>query len=79
MKARGMPPIESAVTKADAEKQNPSESRQVTLRQGLTLAHFRAQLEDLRDTSLTLGLNLSTFETHSWVNLGQMGDSVSLS
>jgi uncharacterized protein with WD repeat len=24
------------------------------LRQGLTLAHFKAQLEDLRDTSLTL-------------------------
>jgi hypothetical protein len=31
-----------------------------TLRQGLTLAHFRAQLEDLRDTSLKLELNLST-------------------
>jgi hypothetical protein len=28
--------------------------------QGLTLAHFRAQVEDLRDTSLTLELNLST-------------------
>jgi len=32
-----------------------------TLRQGLTLAHFKAQLEDLRDTSLTLEPNLSTF------------------
>jgi hypothetical protein len=37
--------------------------------QGHTLAHFRAQLQDLRDTSLTLELNLSTFGTHSraWV------------
>ena len=32
--------------------------------QGLTLAHFRAQLEDLQDISLTLELNLSTFGTH---------------
>jgi len=44
---------------------------------GLTLAHFRAQLEDLRDTSLTLELNLSTFGTHLLVNLGNMGDNVS--
>jgi hypothetical protein len=48
-------------------------------RQGLTLAHFRAQFEDLRDTSLTLEHNLSTFGTHSPVNLGYMGDDVSLS
>jgi len=41
--------------------------------QGLTLAHFRAQLEDLRDTSLTLELNLSTFGTHPPANLGHMG------
>ena len=34
-------------------------------RQGLTLALFRAQLEVLRDTSLTLELNLSTFGTRS--------------
>jgi hypothetical protein len=48
--------------------------------QGLyTLAHFGAQLEDLRDTSLTLKLNLSTFGTHPRVNLGYMGDNVSLS
>jgi len=47
--------------------------------QGLTLAHFRAQLEDLRDTSLTLELNLSTCGTHPRVNLGCMGDKVSLS
>ena len=47
--------------------------------QGLTLAHFRAQLEVLRDTSLTLELNLSTFGTHPRVNLGYMGDKVSLS
>jgi len=47
--------------------------------QGLTLAHFRAQLEDLRDTSLTFKLNLSTFGTHPRVTLGFMGDTVSLS
>ena len=34
------------------------------LDQGLTLAHFRAQLENLRDKSLTLELNLSTFGKH---------------
>ena len=49
-------------------------------RQGLTIAHFRAQLEDLRDTSLTLELNLSTFGTHPRVNLGlYMGVKVLLS
>jgi len=32
--------------------------------QGLTLAHSKAQLEDLWDTLLTLELNLSTFGTH---------------
>jgi len=32
--------------------------------QRLTLVHFRAQLEDLRDTSLTSELNLRTFGTH---------------
>ena len=48
-------------------------------RQGLTLAHFTAQLEDLRDTSLTVELNLSTFGTHPRVRLGQIGDKVSLS
>jgi len=42
-------------------------------RQGLTLAHFTAQLEDLRDTSLTLELNLSTFGTHPRVNFGLCG------
>ena len=42
--------------------------------QGLTLTHFRAQLDHLRDTSLTLELNLSTFGTHSRVKLGYMGD-----
>ena len=50
-----------------------------TCQQGLTLAHFRAQLEDLRDTSLTLELNLSTFGTHPRINLCYMGDRVSLS
>jgi hypothetical protein len=49
--------------------------------QGLTLAHFRAQLEDLRDgnTSLTLELNLSTFGTHPRLMLDYMGDTVRLS
>jgi len=50
-----------------------------TVVQGLTLAHFRAQLEDLRDTLLTLELNLSIFGTHPRVTLGCMGDKVSLS
>jgi len=48
-------------------------------RQGLTLAHFKAQLEDLRDTLLTLELNLSTFGTHARVNLGYTGEIVSFS
>ena len=51
----------------------------LALGQGLTLAHFRAQLEDLRDTSLTPELNLSTFGRHQRVNLGYMGDKVSSS
>jgi len=38
--------------------------------QGLTLAHFRAQLDDLRHTSLTLELNLSTIGTHAQVIRG---------
>ena len=46
--------------------------------QGLTLAHFRAQLDDLRDTSPTSELNLSTCGTHPRVNLSHMGDNVSL-
>jgi len=46
---------------------------------GLTLAHFRAQLEDLRDTSPTIELKLSTFGTHPRVNLGHMGDKGSSS
>jgi len=45
-------------------------------RQGLTFAHFRAQLGDLRDTSLTIELNLSTFGTRPRVNLGHMVDKV---
>ena len=47
--------------------------------QGPTLAHFRAQLEDLWDTSLTLGLNLSTFRPNPRVDLGYVGDEVRLS
>ena len=45
---------------------------------GFKLAHFRAQLEDVRDTSLTLQLNLRTFGTHPPVTLGHMGHTVSL-
>jgi hypothetical protein len=44
-----------------------------TFIQGLTLAHFTAQLEDLRDTSLTSELKLSTLGTHPRVYLGYMG------
>jgi hypothetical protein len=47
--------------------------------QGLTLAHFKAQLEDLWDTLLTLELNLSTFRTPPTVTLGYVGDKASLS
>jgi hypothetical protein len=54
------------------DEQRPSD-------QGLTLARFRAQLEDLRDTSLTLELKLNTFGTHPCVNVGHMGDEVSSS
>ena len=49
------------------------------LLQGLTLAHFKAQLEDLRDTSVTLERNMSTFGTRPRVNLGYMEDNVSFS
>jgi len=38
--------------------------------QGLTLVHFRAQLEVLQDTSLMLELNLSIFGPHPRVKLG---------
>jgi hypothetical protein len=59
---------------------NPdSSARRFRERQGLTLAHFRARLEDLRDTSLTLELNLSTFGTHPRAHLGRVWDEVSLS
>jgi len=47
-------------------------------RQGLTLAHFTAQLENLRDVSLTLKLILINFGTHPRVKLGYVGDKVSL-
>ena len=49
-----------------------------TTSQGLTLAHFRAQLENLRDTSLTSALNLSIFGPHPRGNLGGVVDIVSL-
>jgi len=47
--------------------------------QGLTLAYFKAQFEDLRDTSLPIGLNLSTFGTRPRLKVGYIGDKVSLS
>jgi len=47
--------------------------------QGRTLVHFRAQLECLRHTSLKSEFTMSTSGTHSRVNLGDMGDKVSLS
>jgi hypothetical protein len=42
---------------------------------GLHSSIFTAQLEVLRDTSLTLELNLSTFRTHARVGLGYRGRS----
>jgi len=47
--------------------------------QGLTHVHCSAQLQDLRDTSLTSELNLSTFGIHPRVKLVHVGDKVSLS
>jgi len=47
--------------------------------QGLTLVHYSAQLEDLRNTSLTVELNLRTPWTHPRVKLDDMGDKVSFS
>jgi hypothetical protein len=49
----------------------------MALKLGLTLVHFRAQFEDLLDTSITLELNLSTFGTHPRVTLCYMGHQVS--
>jgi len=46
---------------------------------GLHSLHFKAQLADLQDTSLTSELTLSTLGTHPRVNLGYMRDKVSLS
>jgi hypothetical protein len=45
----------------------------------ITFAHFKPQLEDLRDTSLTLELNLSTFRKYLRAHLGYEGDEVSFS
>jgi len=59
------------------EKESDADGRRMSRRQGLTLAHFRAQLEALRDTSLTLELNLSTFGQHPPIHLGHQGDNVS--
>jgi len=56
-----------------------SRFRPTTPRQGLTLAHFTAQFEDLRGTSITFELNVSTFGTHPRVSWVYMGHYVSLS
>jgi len=45
---------------------------------GPTFVHFSAQLEDLRDTSLTSELNLSTFGTHRRAEFVCVGNKVSL-
>jgi hypothetical protein len=51
-----------------------SASTATVKRQGLTLAHFTAELEDLRDTSLPfIELNLSTFGTHLRLVFGSCG------
>jgi hypothetical protein len=56
--------------KEEAVERRIAEMKAAHARQGLTLTHFKAQLEHLLDTSLTLQLNLSTFGTHPRVNLG---------
>jgi hypothetical protein len=48
-----------------------------TTDQGLTLAHFRAQVVDLRDISPSLAVTLSTFGTNPRINLGNVGDQLS--
>ena len=68
-----------AAARCSAAFRSSTSARVCAPSQGLTLVHFSAQLEALRDTSLTLELNLSTFETHPRVNLAYMGDKVSLS
>jgi len=67
-----------AVSAEEAATRRRMQSAILAHGQGITLARFRAQLEDLRDTLLTLELNLSTFGTHSRINLGHTGDKVSL-
>ena len=63
----------------DAQATCAAETADTAHAQGLTLVHFSAQLEDLRDTSLTLLINLSTFGKRPRVTLGYMGDTVSSS
>jgi hypothetical protein len=50
---------------------------EVALDQGQTLAHLRAQCDNLQDASLTLELNSSTFGTRRQINLDYMGEKVS--
>jgi hypothetical protein len=65
--------IAAVVVRLRAKMRRTTSSFSLALLQGLTLAHFKAQLEDLRDTSLTLELNVSTFGPHPrliWVIRG---------
>jgi hypothetical protein len=74
----GVASTSSAASAAASTAPSPPAASSSSLDQGLTLAHFRAQLEDDRDTSLAVELNLSTFETHPRVKLGCKGDKVSI-
>jgi len=73
----GSPCLQAARTAAAAERAMPYACSSA-IRQGLTLAHFRAQHEDLQHTSLTTELNLSTLGAQPRANLGHMGDKVSV-
>jgi hypothetical protein len=55
-----------------------SEGVAATATRGLHSLTSELNLRTFGDTSLTVELNLSTFETHPRVNLGHMGDKVSL-
>ena len=51
----------------------------MALQAGAYTLSLQSSLEDLRDTSLTLELNLSTLREHPRVRLAHMGDNVSSS
>jgi len=68
-----------AIASSRVTRHHAMHIRRTAENQGLTPAHFKAQLEDLRDTSLTLELNLSTFGPHPRINMGWVGRKVSFS